>query len=77
MGDCIPDKDYLDFIENRLEAGRGFRMILHAMRCTHCRRDILAWPGLKRLVRRSDHAGAGRKAGLTEDVMARIRAVST
>jgi hypothetical protein len=46
------------------------------MRCTRCRKDILVWPGLKRLVRRSDHAGAGRKAGLTEDVMARIRAVS-
>jgi hypothetical protein len=77
MGDCIPEKDYLDFIENRLDAGRGFRLVLHAVKCKRCRSDILAWPGLRKLVRRSDHAGAGRKAGLAEDVMARIRAMTT
>ena len=73
MGGCISDKDYLDYVEDRLDVVRGFRLILHAVRCARCRGDVMAWPGLRRMVRRSERAGSGKKAGLTEDVMARIR----
>jgi hypothetical protein len=73
MGGCIPEKDYLDYIEDRLDVRRGFRLILHAVQCARCRGDVMAWPGLRRVIRRSERAGSGKQAGLAEDVMARIR----
>ncbi len=75
MGGCVLERDYLDYVEGRLGILRTLQLTGHALVCGHCRRDMLAWPALRRIVRRMEHVGAGRRAGLAEDVMSRIRCV--
>jgi len=75
MGVCILERDYLDFIEHRLGIRRSSRLILHSLRCAACRRDLLSWPHLRRIVRRLERVTPDPGTGFAENVMDRIRCV--
>lgn len=77
MNQCVCEKDYLDYVEGRLAPARLVQLHLHAMSCADCRNDLASWPTLRRMVRRAERQGAGRKVGLSESVMTRIRCLET
>ena len=73
MGLCIRECDYLDYIEHRMGMRRRIRLMMHAFRCPDCRRDLMSWPALRRLIRHVERKGAGRMTGMSRNVMERIR----
>ena len=73
MTQCVCERDYMEYVEGRLSPSRLMQLRLHAMGCPACRADLAGWPVLRRMVRRAERQGAGRKVGMSETVMARIR----
>lgn len=73
MNNCVREKDYMDYIESRLVMGRRIGLFFHSLRCARCRSDMSDWQRLRKLIRRAERQGAGRKVGLADGVMARIR----
>ena len=48
------DRDYMDYVEARLSVRRRMGLLLHVLRCSRCRHDVLAWPSLRRMVRQAE-----------------------
>ena len=63
----------MDYVESRLPLRRRIGLMLHALRCARCRRDLVSWPAMRRMVRQSERCLGSRGHGMAAVGTGRIR----